>query len=95
MKTVYVVQAVAAVDAGGAIIGWVRADVLADGTEPTDSIFLRDGSSCHQEEAARRITLDPELLYPSEDEAVRDGLAWLREAHALGLSQEVGERPNG
>ena len=65
----------------GAIIGWV-ADLLADGTKPTDLVFLRDGSACGQAEATERLALDPSLLYPTRDEAVRDGLARLRAADA-------------
>jgi hypothetical protein len=78
MKTVYVVQTIPVRDAGGAVIGWVRADPLVDGTRPTDTVILRDGAACGQAEAARRIARDPGLLYSSRDEAVRDGLARLR-----------------
>ena len=67
----------------GAIIGWVRADLLADGTKPTDLVLLRDGSACGQAEAAERLALDPSLLYPTRDEAMRDGLARLRAADAI------------
>jgi hypothetical protein len=57
--------------------------MLADGTKPTDMVFLRDGSACGQAEAAERIARDPSLLYPTRDEAVRDGLVSLRAADAI------------
>lgn len=82
MNTAFVVRAIPVRSTDGAIIGWVRADVMADGTKPTDMVFLRDGTADGQEEAMRRIARDPGLLYPSEAEAVRDGLARLRSAHA-------------
>lgn len=55
MKTVYAVRAIPARNAEGA----VRADVLADGTDPTDVVF-RDGSACGQVRgrAGLRRTLD-------------------------------------
>ena len=80
MKTIYAVRTIPARDAMGAIIGWVRADAFADGTKPTDMVVLRDGSACGQAEASLRISLHPSLLYPTRKEAVRDGLARLREA---------------
>ncbi len=82
MNTAYVVRALPVRDLKGAVIGWVRADVLANGTKPTDLVFLRDGSACGQADAARRLALDPSLLYLTRDEAVRDGLARLRAADA-------------
>jgi hypothetical protein len=82
MNTVYAVRALPVRDMKGAVIGWVRADLLADGTKPTDLVFLRDGSSCGQAEAAGRLALDPSLIYPTRDEAVRVGLARLRAADA-------------
>jgi hypothetical protein len=86
MKTVYTVRAIPARDAFGAIIGWVRADAFAAGTSPTDTVVLRDGSACGQAEAALRTALDPSLLYPTREEAVKDGLARLREADAAAFS---------
>ena len=83
MNTVYAVRALPVRDALGTIIGWVRADLLADGMKPTDVVFLRDGSACGQAEAAERLTLDPSLLYPTREEAVRAGLAILRAADAI------------
>ena len=82
MRTVYVVRAIAVRNDVGAVVGWVRADPLADGTRPTDAVFLRDGSACGQAEASKRIGRDPGLLYPSEADAVREGLAQLRAAEA-------------
>jgi hypothetical protein len=82
MNTIYAVRALPARDAKRAVIGWVRADVLADGTNPTDLVYLRDGSACGQTEAAQRLVLDPGLFYATRDEAVRDGLARLRAADA-------------
>lgn len=82
MKTVYAVQTLPVRDAKGVIIGWVRADLFADGTQPTDVVILRDGSPCGQAEAAERLAADPGLLYRTRDEAVRDGLARLRAADA-------------
>jgi hypothetical protein len=82
MNTVYAVRALPVRDMKGAVIGWVRADVLADGTKPTDLVFLRDGSACGQADAAERLALDPSLLYPTRDAAVRAGLARLRAADA-------------
>lgn len=84
MKTVYVVRTVPVRDAGGAVVGWVRVDLLADGTRPTDQVFLRDGTACGQAEAMERLTRDLGLLYPTREEAVRDGLARLRAASAHG-----------
>jgi hypothetical protein len=83
MNTVYAVRTLPVRDVKGAIIGWVRTDLFADGRKPTDPVLLRDGSSCGQEEAAKRLALDPSLLYPTRDEAVRDGLARLRTADAI------------
>jgi hypothetical protein len=83
MNTVYAVRALPVRDMKGAVIGWVRADVLADGTKPMDLVFLRDGSACGQAEAAERLALDPGLLYRTRDEAVQDGLARLRSADAI------------
>lgn len=71
----------------GAIVGWVRADAFTDGTKPTDMVVLRDGSACGQAEASLRISLDPSLLYRTQDEAAKDGLARLREADAQQAKQ--------
>jgi hypothetical protein len=83
MNTLYAVRTLPVRDVKGDIIGWVRADLLADGTKPTDLVFLRDGSACGQAQAAARLTLDPSLLYPTRDEAVRDGLARLRRTPSI------------
>jgi hypothetical protein len=71
-------------DTSGPIRGWVRSDPFADGSKPTDMVILRDGSAWGQEDAMEVITRDPTLLYPTRDEAVRDGLARLRQADAGG-----------
>lgn len=84
MATVYAVRAVPLRHISGTIVGWVRVDVLADGTKPTDTVFLRDGTACGQAEAIERIALDPGLLYPSRAEAVSEGIARLREADREG-----------
>ena len=83
MNTVYAVRTLPVRDVKGAIVGWVRGDMFADGTKPTDLVFLRDGSACGQADAAARVLLDPSLLYPTRDEAVRAGLARLRAADAI------------
>jgi hypothetical protein len=90
MKTVYAVRPVAVRDAAGAVAGWVRADLFADGTDPSDLIVLRDGSACGQAEAMARINADRSLLYRTCDDAVRDGLARLRDAHLRGEAVPVG-----
>jgi hypothetical protein len=87
MKSVYVVRAIPVRDEHGTIQGWVRADVLADGSKPSDAVFLRDGSICAQVEALDRVARDPGLLYSTEEEAVREGIARLRAADRAGLSQ--------
>ena len=79
MNTVYAVRALPVRDVKGAVIGWVRADLLSDGTKPTDLVFLSDGSACGQADAAECLALDPSLLYPARDEAVREGFASLRQ----------------
>lgn len=80
MSNVYVVRAVPVRDQAGAVAGWVRVDVLSDGTSPSDLVFLRDGSACGQADAMKRVAEDPTLLYQTEDEAVRDGIDRLRKA---------------
>lgn len=80
MKNVYVVRAVPIRDEGGAIGGWVRVDVLADGTLASDVVFLCDGSACGQADAIKRIAANPALLYRTRDEAIQDGIDRLREA---------------
>lgn len=84
MKNVYVVRALPVRDEGGAIAGWVRVDVLADGTQASDVVFLRDGSACGQVAAVKRIADNPALLYGTQDEAVQDGIDRLREASHAG-----------
>ena len=83
-KSVFVVRALPVRDEGQNILGWIRVDPFADGTKPTDGVFLRDGSSHGQAKAMKRIARDLSLLYSTEDEAVRDGLTRLWEAHARG-----------
>lgn len=83
-KSVYVVRALSVRDERQDILAWIRVDPFSDGTKPTDRVFLRDGSSHGQAEAMKRVALDLSLLYPTEDEAVQDGLTRLREAHARG-----------
>jgi hypothetical protein len=53
------------------------------GTQRSDLVFLRDGSACGQADPVERLAFDPGLLYPTRDEAVRDGLARLRAADAI------------
>ena len=84
MKNIYVVRAVPVRDQGGAIAGWVRVDVLADGALASDVVFLRDGSACGQADAVKRVAEDPALLYRTRDEAVQDGIDRLREASHAG-----------
>jgi hypothetical protein len=82
MNTVFVVRAVPVRRTDRTVIGWVRVDVIADVTKPTDMVYLRDGTAYGQEEAMRHITRNPELLYSTEAEAVREGIARLRSADA-------------
>lgn len=82
MNTVHVVRTIPVLDADGSVRGWVRAGLLADGSSPTDQVFLRDGTACGQAEALERLASDSGLLYSTRDEAVRDGLARLRKAEA-------------
>ena len=89
MKTIYVVSSIPVRQADGTIIGWVRADPFADGTKPTDAVFLRDGTGCGQAEAAELVRRDPGLLYPTRDDAVSDGLRGLRDADARGELQAL------
>lgn len=89
MTTMYAVRAVPVRGAGGDIVGWVRADLFADGTKPDDMVILRDGTACGQAEAMARAARDLGLLYPTEAEAVRDGIARLRAADALGDGQPL------
>jgi hypothetical protein len=83
METAYVVRTVPLVDPKGATIGWVRVGLFNDGTMPSGQVFLRDGSVCGQAEALERVSRDRELLYGSQEEAARDGLARLRAADAV------------
>lgn len=78
MKTVFAVRTLPVRDASGAVLGWVQADIVADGTKATDMVVLRDGSALGQSEAVERIARDLGLLYRTREEAVRDGLAGLR-----------------
>jgi hypothetical protein len=80
VKSVYVVRAIPVRNIEGDIAWWVRADAFADGSRPTDVVFLRDGSMCGQAEGLERVSADRTLLYASEAEAVRDGIARLRQA---------------
>ena len=63
--------------------------MFADGTKSTDMVVLRDGSAVSQSEAAGRIVRDLTLLYPTREEAVRDGLAQLRAADARGEARPM------
>lgn len=99
MNTWFIVRSVPVRDGAGTIRGWVRCDVLADGSKPTDTLYLRDGMAYGQAEALERVQLDPGLLYETDAEAVQDGIARLRLAEALGQlvpvpmpRREVGER---
>lgn len=85
-RNIYAVQTAPVRDEAGAIAGWLRTDPLADGSSPTDTVFLRDGSSCGQAEAMRRVQLDRTLLYSTDEEAVLDGIARLRDAHRRGAT---------
>ena len=84
MKTVYVVRAVPVRRLGGAIVGWVRVDPLADGTKATDMVFLADGTACSQLEAMELVAGRPGLLYPTQAAAVNAGIARLRQADGRG-----------
>jgi hypothetical protein len=84
MKKLYAVRTLPVRDTGGVIRGWIRADIFADGTRPDALVFLRDGTACGQAEAMRRVAADLRLLYPTQDEAVREGIARLRAADAQG-----------
>lgn len=89
MNTAYVVRTLPVRDAHGTVLGWVRVDLMADGSKPTDTVYLRDGMACGQAEAMRRITRDTGLLYATEAEAVREGIARLREADSSGSLRRV------
>ena len=52
-------------------------------------LILWEGSVCGWAEAIDRIRRDPGLLYATREEAVREGLARLRPAHALGLLEPM------
>ena len=78
MKTVYGVRTLPVIDAVGAVAGWVRADMLADGTNPSDVIILTDGSGYGQAEAMERINADRSLMYQTREAAVANGLGRLR-----------------
>lgn len=82
MRMIYAVSTLPVRDTSGAIRGWVRSDLFADGTKPTDIVILRDGSAWGQKDAIEEINRDPSLLYATRDEAVRDGLARLKRADA-------------
>ena len=89
MRSVYVVRAIPVRDDNRKIIGWVRVDIFADGSNLTDVVYLRGGLACSQAEAVERIQCDLGLLFTSEAEAVRDGFARLRRAHKDGKTQRV------
>jgi hypothetical protein len=82
MNTAHVVRAIPVRGDDGSVQGWVRADLLADGSSPTDQVFLRDGTACGQAEALERLASDSRLLFSTRGEAVRDGIARLRKASA-------------
>jgi hypothetical protein len=54
MKTTYAVRAIPVRDEGGAVPGWVRVELWADGTRPTDAVVLADGTASGQARAAVR-----------------------------------------
>jgi hypothetical protein len=89
MKAVYAVRTVPVVGPDGTDLGWVRADPFADGSSPTDVLYLRDGSACDQSVALARIAADRSLLYRTREEASRDGLARLRAADRTGRLANV------
>ncbi len=97
MKTTYVVGHPGQRGPAGEVLGWVRADVLADGSQPTDKVFFRDGTACGQADALERLALDPSLLYSTESQAVQEGLARLRDAGVAEdlPSSQLDERPEG
>jgi hypothetical protein len=82
VNTVNAVRAIPVRADDGSVQGWVRADLLADGSSPTDRVFLRDGTACGQAEALGRLASDAGLLFRTRDEAVRDGLVRLSKADA-------------
>jgi hypothetical protein len=84
VNSVYVVRAIPVRDIEGGIAGWVRADVIADGSRSSDIVILRDGTAVGQVEGLKRVSADRTLLYASEAEAVRDGIEGLREADREG-----------
>lgn len=95
MRNVFAVRTLPVRDAEGGIAGWVRADLLADGTTPTDMIILRDGSAYGQAEAMERINADRSLLYPTREEAARHGLARLRKGSRPRRHRSQGWRRTG
>jgi hypothetical protein len=93
MNNIYVVRTVPVRDERGAVAGWVRVDLVADGSLSSDLVFLRDGSACTQADAVERIAENPALLYRTEDEAVRDGIDRLRAAsQAPGATRRMRRR---
>ena len=89
MATFYAVRTVPVRDGGGVIRGWVRVDILADETRSDNVVILRDGTACGEAEAMGRVAADPGLLYPTREEAVREGIARLRSAEARGELQAL------
>jgi hypothetical protein len=84
-------------DTSGTIRGWVRCDPLADGSKATDMVILRGGSAWGQDDAIEAVNRDPSLLYTTREEAVRDGLARLRQVDGAGtngsdLSEAIANR---
>jgi hypothetical protein len=84
MRTIYAVQTIPLRTIDGDVVGWVRVDPFADGMPGRDQVILRDGSARPQAEAIDRIAADRSLLWPTRDQAVRDGINRLRAADARG-----------
>ncbi len=79
MKTAYIIRAIPS--ATGAAPSAAGSESTSSPTAPgNDTVFLRDGSACEQADAILRVQLDPGLLYATQNEAARDGLARLRAA---------------
>jgi hypothetical protein len=89
LETVYAVRTLPVRDTSGAIRGWVRADVLADGSSPSNLIILRGGVAMSQADALEACNRDPSLLFRTRDEAVTDGIDRLRDADQRGNTRRL------
>jgi hypothetical protein len=87
MQTTYAVRALPVRAAGGDIVGWVRVSVFADGSDPRELVFLRDGSALAQEEALELLASGCDILYNTREDAVAAGIARLRAAERLSRSR--------